>query len=634
MTRRVGLVFLVIAVMAGCRVAMGQVGRDPGRAPASGQLPFSTLPERLPGPPRADGELPAGRSQPPTDLPGRLNEAPNAEGVSPRFPFAPRPRPLANPFQIPDEMRRFTPSAPTDLPIAPLELEPLTGPLSRPGVEGVADERATGPIEPIAMPEDSSISLGDSILLPRVPREGVTSTGMPLRLGEVLASAERFYPPYLAFLQERGVAAAEVLEALGGFDLGVNIDARNWGLSYYKRYVYDALVDQPTTLWGSRFFAGYRLAVGDWPPYYQYIETRGGGAYIAGLELPFLRGGRIDARRAIVYQAEIDRRRVEPDISRERIALLNQAAKSYWAWLAAGKSYRVYENLLELAVKRNDGLEEQVEQGAVAPVELVDNQRVIIQRRQALVGAKRRFQQAGVELSLFARDSYGLPLLPESERLPTNFPSVDPPRPDSLGDDIQVALRLRPELPALRMEVERFQVDRDLAENQLLPGMNLYLYAEQNVGEEVPLRNKGPFILESSILFDVPLQRRAAKGRLRAADTQIRQVRFREQFMQQRITADVQNGMTALIAAHDLLTRAEALVEVNRRLEEAERRKFPRFTTILLIYFREQITAESEIQAIDAEAEFFDAIADYRAALGIDALPLLPPSDRNLPIFP
>lgn len=625
MTRWIGPACLAAAYLAGSQAADAQSARDRMGGSLGRGLPFSTLPERLQGPPRGEGELPFGRSQPPSDMSGRGNEPPIADGYAPGFYRSPSTGPMVNPFSLPRDLmgplpgqdRRFPfgryafPGLPEDEMGAVGSMEALIPP-----AEGDA-----GAIQPLTLPPESSLREVESPLIPRPPTPDTQPTFPPLGLGEVLASAERFYPPYLAFLQERAVADGELLTAVGGFDLGVNLDARNWALGYYKRYLYDFFVDQPTTLWGTRFFAGYRLAAGDWPPYYQYLQTNGGGAYVAGLELPFLRGGRIDERRAVLYQAEIDRRRVEPDISRQRILLFNQAAKAYWAWLAAGKSYAVFERLLKLAEDRIEGLEEQVARGAEPAFNLVDNQRVLLQRRQLLVAARQDFQQAAVNLSLFARDRYGLPLVPQADRLPGDFPPVEPPNPERLEEDVRVALRLRPELPDLRFQAQRINVDRDLARNQMLPGLNLYVYTEQNVGAPVPLRNKQPFILESSLLFDVPLQRRQARGRIRSAEGQLSQIALRERFATEQIAVEVKNAMIALEALHEQMIQKRLTVQANQRLEEGERAKFPAASTILLVFFREEQTAQAEVDLIDAEARYFDALADYRAALGVDALP-------------
>ena len=86
------------------------------------------------------------------------------------------------------------------------------------------------------------------------------------------------------------------------------------------------------------------------------------------------------------------------------------------------------------------------------------------------------------------RDGYGMPMIPDVDSLPASFPIGRDPAPGSACRKIcEVALRLRPEVLELRLLNERTVVDRELAQNQMLPGLNFYLYAEQNVGSPVPL---------------------------------------------------------------------------------------------------------------------------------------------------
>ncbi|HEX8202734.1 MAG TPA: hypothetical protein VF590_19815, partial [Isosphaeraceae bacterium] len=72
---------VVVLLLTG-RVATAQDLPGGPASPRSG-LPFATEPDRLPGPPRAMGELPVGESQPPSTLPGRLSGPPRAMGEAP-----------------------------------------------------------------------------------------------------------------------------------------------------------------------------------------------------------------------------------------------------------------------------------------------------------------------------------------------------------------------------------------------------------------------------------------------------------------------------------------------------------------------------------------------------------------------
>lgn len=601
--RRIWPIAAAVALMEGGAVA--QVDLPEGGGSMRGQLPFSTTPDRLPGPPRVMGELPAGETQPPSDLPGgSFAQPPRAMGetppTSPFFPFFPSTttRPGLPPLLSPYGAIGGRPGANRALP---LFLPEAAGEVAQPGLPPA--------IEP-----------GE---VDRPAPERAPPAGPALALEEVLASSERNYPPFLSVLQERRLGDGDVLSARGSFDLFFNTDARNYPLGFYDRYVWDVFVEQPLFNNGGEVFAGYRLAQGQWPVYYNYLNTRGGGAFVAGLKFALLKNRAIDARRAKLLQSEIERRKVEPTILKERVTLFKNASKVYWEWVAAGRAYRVSEDLVRTVEARYRGLERQVPT-FIREIDLESARLSVLSRQQQLVVARLRFQQASIELSLFLRDRYCFPILADQDRLPAEFPAVPPPDGARMAEDIDVALRLRPEILALRLQAQKAVVEREYAVNQLQPSLSLYLYSEQNVG----VRDKDlggdfrPFILESSLLFDVPLQRRFARGRVIAADASLRQIALQTRFAVDRIRADVQQALTAVDAAYEQLRRYREYVERTRRLEDAERRLFQRgLSTILNVFIREQATADAEILRIDAEAKYLSAVADYRAALGLDAVP-------------
>lgn len=617
MNHRMWWIFPAIAALCACEATIAQIVPDvPTTSPRS-ELPFATEPDRLPGPPRAMGELPEGASQPPSTLPGRvfgqppraMGEAPNQPGVAPTSPFAPG-------------LLRF-PGGPTG---GTTTLPPLgppgsttTGPAGSFFVPGLL-----GP-----SPGSGETRLGPADLPPALPDFGPgtapgRSAGPPLRLEEVLASVERTYPPFLAALQERAIAAGDLLSAEGAFDLHLNADSRNYPLGFYDRGVHDVFLEQPLRWNGAKVFAGYRLGQGHFPDYYNYLNTRGGGAFVSGFELPLLRDRAIDARRAKLVQAEIERRKVEPTIVKQRITLLKDTSKAYWNWVAAGQSAAIYRDLIRVSEARNEGLEGQVREGIGRAIDLVDFRRILLSRQQQSVAADRRFQQATIELSLYYRDGYGFPSMPDAARLPPDFPPSIPPDARRLPEDLEVALRLRPEILALRLQARKAQVDCQYARNQLLPSLKLYVYTEQNVGvRDVDLgKDFRPYIMESSLLLDVPLQRRQARGRVMAVDAGLNQVAIQTRFAADRIRADVQDGSSALQTAFEQLARYRANEAVNRRLEEAERTAVREgSSTVLFLNLREQSTSDARAARVESEAKFHAALADYRAALGLDAVP-------------
>ena len=579
--------------------------------PPRSDLPFAIERDRLPGPPRVMGELPQGLTQPPSTMPGRMfNQPPSAMGDAPQTPQGGR-----RDFQGPMGLIPF-PGFPRSGPMLDPGRSGSPIPFAVPGLSRPGQD-VRNPDLPLPLPE-TFLTSPDASPVPR-------PVGGPLRLEEVLYGAERTEPRYLTAQLDRAVTGGDLLSAEGAFDLNVNADSRNYPLGYYNRSVHDIFLEQPLQTMGAKVFAGYRNGYGRYPTYYQYLQTRGGGAFVAGLELPLFKNRAIDAKRAKLRQAEIERQKAEPTVLKARVDLFKNASKAYWMWVAAGQTMFLYQELSRLAATRAQGLERQIQAGVGRPIDQVDFQRVVLFRRQQSVAAERRFQQATIELALFLRDTSGFPLLAEAPRVPSEFPVVVAPERATLDDDVQVALRLRPEIYSLRLLASKTDVERSLAQNQLLPQLNLYIYTESNFGPRAVDLGKDfrPLIAEASLMFDVPLQRRFAKGRIIAADATLRQIAEQARFLKDRIRADVQDAHTGAVAAQDLLAIYQESEALAIRLERAEAVLLEEgASNLLLVNAREQASYDARVARVDAEGKLLSSLVDYRAALGLDAIPV------------
>lgn len=451
--------------------------------------------------------------------------------------------------------------------------------------------------------------------------------GPPIGLEDVVASVNTHFPLLLAVIQEQGITSGQLLAEQGAFDL--QLRAREFGQAgTYDSQRVQFGVDQNTAWNGLTYYAGYRQSVGDFPIYYGDRKTGDGGEFRAGVLIPLLANRAIDKRRASVRQAALTRALAEPAIAAQRLDFVRAASRSYWSWVAAGRRYQVAQAVLKLAEDRDRQLAEMVQQGAVAEIERTDNQRVIVERQARLIAAERVWQQASIALSLYLRTPAGDPQLPSAARLPKD---VAEPRPIDRADvvrDTELALRRRPELHRLRLQQERTAVDLELANNQMLPGVNLGLEGAQDVGygsnfSKTPLvsgtqLDRTTYV--ASLQFDVPLQRREARGRALAARSTLAQLRFQEQFQRDRIVAELRDAASALERAYELLIKARETVAVARRVESGERERFARGQgTIVILNLRELVAAEAAFAEVDALAEYYRSLADYRAALGLDA---------------
>lgn len=453
--------------------------------------------------------------------------------------------------------------------------------------------------------------------------------GLPegiLELSEVMESVKEHFPLLLAVEQERVIASGQRLASEGAFDLNLRAQGIAQGGTFPSNR-FNLVAEQATPFYGLSVFSGYRTGIGDFPVYYGERLTADGGEFRAGVVIPLLKDGPVDRRRAALRQAQIAESLADPVVQRARIDFIRAAARAYWNWIAAGDQYRVAESLLRIASERQAGFEEQFKQGQIAEFVVIDNQRLIAEREGTLIGADRRFQQTSFDLSLFLRDQVGDPVVPTASRLPQGFTDQQPSLPSTkqLREDIEMAYGLRPELVRFALLKERVAVDLRLAQNQALPSLNAAVVGSQDTGKGKD--SPGIFALErsaveASLLLEVPLQRREAIGRARAARASMTQLLGQERFARDQISAEVQDAVSNLDRTYQRLHRAREEHRIARRVAELEMERFRKGQGNLLeVNLRELAAAGAEVKVIDALADFFRAQADHQAALGLDGKP-------------
>lgn len=446
-------------------------------------------------------------------------------------------------------------------------------------------------------------------------------------LNSVLLSVERHYPLLAAALLERDVTDGQLLSAEGAFDLRLQSSVNTIPRGYYRNTRTETLFEQPTKLWGTTLFSGYRLGAGPFPIYDGKQETYEGGEFRGGVRIPILRDGPIDPRRANIEKAAIDRQAADPFIETQRLDFYRGAARVYWSVVAASQRLVLARELLRLARERNTGIATRVRRGDLADIELINNEQLIADRQARLIAAQRLFELTAIDLSLYYRDTIGNPVVLQPDRLPPRFPEAAPYDDARLVDDIQTAMRNRPELATIRLAREKQEVELRLAKNQLLPGVDFAATGSQDVGPPDQYSNKSGFEWELMVMFQMPIQQRNARGKVRSTKGKISQIRAREQFVEDRITAEVRNAASAVTRAYQAFLEFQKSAELARRVAQAEFRRFELGqSNILNVNIQELAANDSAVREVDAHAEYFRAVADYRAALATIA----PGADESL----
>lgn len=451
------------------------------------------------------------------------------------------------------------------------------------------------------------------------PEESEGERTDALQLYAVAESVRLHFPLVQAAVAARTIAAGERIAASGAFDHKLEGYSESQPLGFYENDRSQIGLKRDTT-WGGTVFGGYRIGRGDFEPWYLERETNKGGEFKLGMLAPLAQGVWTDPRRAELWRAQIEQRRVEPEIQTQVIAFVREGSFAYWDWVAAGAMYRVADKVLNLAVERTRWLEAQVKAEQKAEIDLVDNRRSIVSREAKLVDARRKLEQSAVKLSLYFRDPAGAPLLAGRAMLPEDFPEPRELAVFNSGADAEVALGNRPELAELRLVRRQLQVALQQAGNERLPEVMAGVNVSEDVGPPTSeKRDKSPAELEALVTLSVPLERRKAIGKVTQLRGKIVQVAAKNRFTEDKIVAEVGLARAALRAAQERVVLAREGRRLAERMREAERVLFEEDqSTLFNLNLREGQLAEAEVELVVAQLEYHLALADYTAALGYD----------------
>ena len=441
-----------------------------------------------------------------------------------------------------------------------------------------------------------------------------------LTLEQLLATVNKNFPPLRAALLERPLAEADLLNQQGRFDLSLRsrVDTQNFG--FYQNERFEIALEQPTTAWGSTLYSGYSISHGRYPDYDGKAVTNEAGQYRAGIRVPLARDRAIDNRRADLGKARIGLRLADLSIDQQRLTILQTATRRYWDWIAAGRRLLIANTLLEVAIGRDAILTEAVKIGALPQFEQLDNQRIVLQRRNNVVEARRSLENASIELSLFLRDDTGQPLLADQDRLIPGFPEPAALTEGQMLDDMNAALSRRPDVLRFVFQRNQVQIDKKLAQNQRMPNVDLFAEYFREAGDGSVKR--GPNDLRVGLIFDLPLQRRQATSRMQNAEARLGQIEQREKFQRDQVTADVRDAASAVKAAFERSNVVSDELNVTRQVEDAERLRFELGdSTLFVLNQREQATAEAAIREANALADYFRAYAAYELAIAKALIP-------------
>jgi outer membrane protein TolC len=207
------------------------------------------------------------------------------------------------------------------------------------------------------------------------------------------------------------------------------------------------------------------------------------------------------------------------------------------------------------------------------------------------------------------------------------------------------AIAARPEFQRLQLEREKLAVERRLAANDTLPNIDGQVYGNQDAGFGKSalsgIDGLDRQVLQAALVFQMPAQRRNARGRLQSVDSQLVQLDRRLEFTFDSVRAEVQDAYSKLERAFEFHKQAVQQEELAALVAEAEREQFRLGRSdILRVTLREQAKFDADLLEIAARQEYWRADANLRAAdtsldlfgTGLDQTQLLAPVPEVVPL--
>jgi outer membrane protein TolC len=435
-----------------------------------------------------------------------------------------------------------------------------------------------------------------------------------LELDQVVRATLDFHPSLHGEIQERLAADAELLSARGAFDPSIKGESLAYASGGYDGNYGGAYVEQPLEFYGTRLFGGYRVGDGSFPIYDNYYETNSRGEAQLGVEVPLLRDGPIDRRRANIGRSESGQKIADSMIEQRRIELARAAALTYWDWTAARAKAKVYKKLLRVAEERDRQIAERVKKGDLPQFDRTDNQRAVLQRQAQLLSAERAVKSSEFALGLFYRDQQGRPIDVSGWRSLEKIPLPLFVTHGSIDQPVQEALDSRPEFKAIAGQREQNNVELRLARNQFLPRLDLRVYSAKDYGSGDDKRQEAE--LKGGVRLEIPLRTRTQEGRVDFYEAKQRKLEFTETFLKERIRADVQDSLNGVEVARSRVEVTKQEVIASRDLANGERERFKQGdSNLIFVNLREQNAADAEVREIEALQDYQKAFVAFEATL-------------------
>ncbi|MEO1012284.1 MAG: TolC family protein [Bacteroidota bacterium] len=438
-----------------------------------------------------------------------------------------------------------------------------------------------------------------------------------LRFGEFLGYVKKYHPIAKQGELAVSIGEANLMRARGGFDPKIEVDYERKefkDLEYYDEL--NATFKIPTW-YGIELKGNFERNEGDFLD--NSLSLPEDGLYAAGISMSLAEGFWINERMATLRQAKLFREQSKADRDLLVNQILFEASLAYFDWLQAYNDRRIFENFLENATVRFQGIRRSALAGDIAAIDTVEARIAVDNRALSLEQAKVELTHKSLELSSFLWIGDNIPL----ELQPNVVPDTE------LGDEIDRVLEIlgrpldsftldnHPKLLSLGYKIDGLEVNRRLKSNKLLPTIDLEYNFLTETPDDIGSFDFGEY--KGGLTFRFPIFLRKERGDLRLAKFKLQDA----QWELDNASITIRNKILAIYAELDSFERQNVLIAdiVGNyyRLLAAEERKFSfGESSIFLINSRESSLIDAELKQNMVQNKFFSAKAKLFNSLAVN----------------
>ena len=342
------------------------------------------------------------------------------------------------------------------------------------------------------------------------------------------------------------------------------------------------------------------------------------GLYSAGVSMSVLQGFWINERMATLRKAKFFREQSKADQDLLVNQVLYDAALAYFDWLRAYRDAQVFEDFLENAEVRFQGVKSSALAGDISIIDTVEAKIAVENRALSLEQANVKLMKRSLELSNFLW----------IEDVPVELQENIVPNLDVEGE-IDTTLEIlgkpldsftlenHPKIRSLDFKIDGLVVDRRLKANKLLPKLDV----EYNFITETPelINSLVTDNYKGGFTFSVPLFLRKERGDLKLAKFKLRDAEFDRDNAQ----VEIQNKVIAIYRELDsYITQNTLIANIVRdygTLLQAEERKFSfGESSLFLINSRESKLIDAYLKQNEMQNKFFYTKAMLFKSLAIN----------------